>query len=110
MTVMTKDVARQRVCSEWVGYLKYQPRQCSPPKNDAEEGEDNHSRPTIAVRDGSEEGWDMRSTRTNDTYGDNAEDGSEYERNEEENTEDWDEEGREEEKKEEEGRTTKNLF
>jgi len=32
MTVMAKDVARQRVCSERVGNLKYQPMQCKPPK------------------------------------------------------------------------------
>ena len=32
MTVMTNDIACQRVCSEWVGYLRYQPTQCSPPK------------------------------------------------------------------------------
>ena len=31
MTVMANDVARQRVCSEWVGYIKYQPTQCKPP-------------------------------------------------------------------------------
>jgi len=31
MTVMAKEVARQRACSEGVGYLKDQPMQCSPP-------------------------------------------------------------------------------
>jgi len=32
ITVMAKDVTRQRVCSEWVGYSKDQPMQCRPPK------------------------------------------------------------------------------
>jgi len=32
IAVMANDVACQRVCSDWVGYLKYQPMQCSPPK------------------------------------------------------------------------------
>ena len=32
ITVMTKDVARQRVFSKWVGYSKNQPMQCRPPK------------------------------------------------------------------------------
>ena len=31
VTVMANDVARQRVCSEWVGYMKCQPTQCRPP-------------------------------------------------------------------------------
>jgi len=31
ITVMANEVARHRVCSEWVGYSKYQPMQCKPP-------------------------------------------------------------------------------
>ena len=93
-------------------------------EDDTEDGEDGHSRPTIALRDWSIEGRDMGSARTDDTRRDNAEYSCEDERNEEEESDEWGEEGGEEEEKEEEQRikdvpaeeeskevmTTKNVF
>ena len=32
IAAIARDVDRQRVCSEWVGNLKFHPIQCSPPK------------------------------------------------------------------------------
>ena len=90
-----------------------------PTEDDAEKGKGGHSRPAIALRDGSVEGRNVRSTRTDG--GDNAKYRSEDKRNEEEDRGEWNKEDSEEQEKEEEDRkddeptdeeahTTKNLF